>query len=159
MNSALRPIELIVFVVGGTTYEEARTVTLLNERLASGQGFSGPGPHPQPSPVLEFLDWLRNLAHKFPEYLDPKPGLLGTPASKLVGDSGVRESGGSINLAMGSSSSNLNQQVPVGLKEFGNAAINGVILPYVLFILPSTYNFSIPCFFECKKAKTESKPE
>jgi len=43
-----RPIELIVFVVGGTTYEEARSIALLNERLASGQGFSGPGPQPQP---------------------------------------------------------------------------------------------------------------
>jgi hypothetical protein len=47
-NATLRPIELIVFVVGGTTYEEARAIALLNDRLASGQGFSGPGPQPQP---------------------------------------------------------------------------------------------------------------
>lgn len=43
----MRPTEVIVFVIGGTTYEEARSIALLNERLASGQGFTGPGPQPQ----------------------------------------------------------------------------------------------------------------
>ncbi|PLW24413.1 hypothetical protein PCASD_08403 [Puccinia coronata f. sp. avenae] len=138
-NATLRPIELIVFVVGGTTYEEARAIALLNDRLASGQGFSGPGPQPQPGARVilggtcvhnskTFLDWLRDLAHKFPEYLDPKPGLLGTPGGGggLVGDSVARESGGSMNLGTGSSGSNLNQQVAAGLEEFGDAAVDGV---------------------------------
>lgn len=42
-----RPTEVVVFVVGGTTYEEARTVALMNEKLASGQGWGGQGQQPQ----------------------------------------------------------------------------------------------------------------
>ena len=41
-----RPQDIILFVIGGTTYEEARTVALLNQQFASGQnvfGLAGPG--------------------------------------------------------------------------------------------------------------------
>lgn len=41
-----RPQDVIIFVIGGTTYEEARTVELLNQQFASGQnvfGLAGPG--------------------------------------------------------------------------------------------------------------------
>jgi vacuolar protein sorting-associated protein 45 len=43
-----RPQDVIIFVIGGSTYEEARAVAKLNEQLASGlpgssQGFSGGG--------------------------------------------------------------------------------------------------------------------
>lgn len=32
-----RPQEIILFMIGGTTYEEARTVALLNQQFAAGQ--------------------------------------------------------------------------------------------------------------------------
>lgn len=41
-----RPQDVILFVIGGTTYEEARTVEMLNQQFASGQnvfGLAGPG--------------------------------------------------------------------------------------------------------------------
>lgn len=41
-----RPQDVILFVIGGTTYEEARAVELLNQQFASGQnvfGLAGPG--------------------------------------------------------------------------------------------------------------------
>lgn len=40
-----RPQEIILFMIGGTTYEEARTVALLNQQFAAGQnplGITGP---------------------------------------------------------------------------------------------------------------------
>lgn len=36
-----RPQDVIVFMIGGTTYEEARTVALLNQELAAGGGQTG----------------------------------------------------------------------------------------------------------------------
>lgn len=38
----LRPQDIIVFMLGGTTYEEGRAVALLNQRLASDTT-GGPG--------------------------------------------------------------------------------------------------------------------
>lgn len=38
---AQRPQDIIVFIVGGTTYEESRSIALLNQRLAGHEG--GPG--------------------------------------------------------------------------------------------------------------------
>lgn len=40
-----RPQDVILFVIGGTTYEEARTIELLNQQFAGGQnvfGLAGP---------------------------------------------------------------------------------------------------------------------
>jgi hypothetical protein len=36
-----RPQDIIIFIVGGTTYEEARTVALLNQELAASAQFAG----------------------------------------------------------------------------------------------------------------------
>ncbi|SCV74808.1 BQ2448_7837 [Microbotryum intermedium] len=36
-----RPQEIIIFVIGGTTYEEAKTVAALNARFAAGHGLAG----------------------------------------------------------------------------------------------------------------------
>lgn len=41
-----RPQDVIIFMIGGTTYEEARAVAILNQQFASGQnvfGLAGPG--------------------------------------------------------------------------------------------------------------------
>lgn len=35
-----RPQDVIVFMVGGTTYEEARTVSLLNQEIASSSAYA-----------------------------------------------------------------------------------------------------------------------
>ncbi|GAA5820648.1 hypothetical protein JCM10212_004317, partial [Sporobolomyces blumeae] len=43
-----RPQDIILFIVGGTTYEEARHVAQLNAQFAAGQGLAGPsGGHGQ----------------------------------------------------------------------------------------------------------------
>lgn len=39
-----RPQDLIVFILGGTTYEEAKLVASLNSQFASGHGL-GPAPN------------------------------------------------------------------------------------------------------------------
>ncbi len=36
INIAPRPQDVIIFIIGGATYEEARTVALLNQEPASG---------------------------------------------------------------------------------------------------------------------------
>lgn len=36
-----RPQDIILFIVGGTTYEEAKTVAQLNSQFATGQHLSG----------------------------------------------------------------------------------------------------------------------
>ncbi|KNZ49656.1 uncharacterized protein VP01_4873g2 [Puccinia sorghi] len=150
-----RPIELIVFVVGGTTYEEARSIALLNDRLASGQGFSGPGPQPQQGARVilggtcvhnskSFLDWLREIGEKFPGYQEAKPGLIGTGSTSLEESGGFNLQLGNLSVNVGNnnssySSSNMTgggnvtgratngaSPVPSGLEEFGDAAVDGV---------------------------------
>ncbi|OAV99887.1 hypothetical protein PTTG_01474 [Puccinia triticina 1-1 BBBD Race 1] len=148
-TAPIRPIELIVFVVGGTTYEEARSIALLNERLASGVGFSGPGPQPQIGARVvlggtcvhnsrTFLDWLRELGAKFPGSTEAKPGLItasGGPTGP-PGETSFGEGGGGFNLQLGALSVNVGgagagasaagNQVAAGLEEFGDAAVDGV---------------------------------
>ena len=38
-----RPQDIIIFMIGGVTYEEARVVSLLNQDFVSGGGPSGAG--------------------------------------------------------------------------------------------------------------------
>lgn len=38
---ASRPQDVIIFIVGGTTYEEAKTVAQLNAQFAAGHGLAG----------------------------------------------------------------------------------------------------------------------
>lgn len=151
-NQALRPLELIVFVVGGTTYEEARSVALLNERLTSGQGFSGPGPQPQLGAKVilggtcvhnskTFLNWLRDLSVRFPTLTESKPTLInagGSLNNAQTNPSGFGSGGGGFNIQLGSlsvnvgsSNSSSNHAGPgstttSGLEEIGDAAVDGV---------------------------------
>ncbi|GAA5915328.1 hypothetical protein JCM8208_001699 [Rhodotorula glutinis] len=73
-----RPQDIIVFIVGGTTFEEARHVAQLNERFAAGQGLAGGGPQSMVPPgtrvVLggtcvhnsrSFLEMVRDAAFAF----------------------------------------------------------------------------------------------
>ncbi|POW14192.1 hypothetical protein PSHT_07479 [Puccinia striiformis] len=128
-NLPIRPIELMVFVVGGTTYEEARSVALLNERLATGQGFSGPGPQPQPG--------ARALSSR--KYKEAKPGLIANSTTQ-TGDTSFGDGSG-FNLQLGNLSVNVgssnnggtvgsgahnSNNVAAGFEEFGDAAVDGV---------------------------------
>jgi hypothetical protein len=36
-----RPQDIIVFIIGGTTYEEAKSISRINQQLASGAGIGG----------------------------------------------------------------------------------------------------------------------
>ncbi|KAA1096514.1 vacuolar protein sorting-associated protein 45 [Puccinia graminis f. sp. tritici] len=145
-NLPTRPIEVVVFVVGGSTYEEARSIALLNDRLASGVGFSGPGPQPQLGARVilggtyvhnsrTFLDWLRDLGTKYPEYTEPKPSLIASGSSQgdmSFGDGGFNLQLGnlSVNVGSGAGGGGANgagsRPVAAGLEEFGDAAVDGV---------------------------------
>ncbi|KAL7006279.1 vacuolar protein sorting-associated protein 45 [Cystobasidiomycetes sp. EMM_F5] len=79
-----RPQDVILFIIGGTTYEEARTVAMLNQQFASGQnvfGLAGPGAAATSTGLNHtriiiggtgvlnsslFLDMLRDAATRFP---------------------------------------------------------------------------------------------
>ncbi|KAI0826786.1 Sec1-like protein [Trametes gibbosa] len=73
-----RPGDVIIFMIGGTTYEEARVVALLNQESASG------GPAAGTRLLLggtcihnssSFLDMVRAAAGSFPESVyEPPPG-------------------------------------------------------------------------------------
>ncbi|MBW0507633.1 hypothetical protein O181_047348 [Austropuccinia psidii MF-1] len=140
-GQVVRPIELIVFVIGGTTYEEARSIGLLNERLATGQGFTGPGPQPQIGARVilggtfihnskTFLDWLRDLSKRFPQLTEPSPNLVATGSSnnQLLNPINASSGGGGFNLQLGNLSVNVGSgsSTPAGLEEIGDAAVDGV---------------------------------
>ncbi|KAH9851510.1 Sec1-like protein [Lenzites betulinus] len=75
-----RPGDVIIFMIGGTTYEEARVVALLNQESASGGPSAAAGTrlllggtcvHNSSS----FLDMVRAAAASFPESVyEPPPG-------------------------------------------------------------------------------------
>ncbi|ODN73547.1 hypothetical protein L202_08045 [Cryptococcus amylolentus CBS 6039] len=76
-----RPQDIIIFMLGGTTYEEARTVALLNQRLTSEAN----GPAGGTRIILggstihnsnSFLDMVEQAAEHYPESIyQPPPGL------------------------------------------------------------------------------------
>lgn len=80
-----RPQDIILFILGGATYEESRTVALLNQRLAGDAG--GPGGtrillggscvHNSES----FLEMIANAATTWPETVYQPPPNLGVPSS------------------------------------------------------------------------------
>ncbi|WVQ71393.1 hypothetical protein IAR50_000927 [Cryptococcus sp. DSM 104548] len=78
-----RPQDIIIFMLGGTTYEEARTVALLNQRLASeANGPAGGtriilgGSTIHNSNRSSFLDMVEQAAEHYPESIyQPPPGL------------------------------------------------------------------------------------
>ncbi|KAI0050351.1 Sec1-like protein [Auriscalpium vulgare] len=82
-----RPQDVIIFVIGGTTYEEARTVSLLNQDPASGGAagtrllLGGTCVHNSSS----FLDMISSAAANFPAAVyDPPPESASTaPALNL----------------------------------------------------------------------------
>ncbi|GAA6019234.1 hypothetical protein JCM8202_000943 [Rhodotorula sphaerocarpa] len=74
-----RPQDIIIFIVGGTTYEEAKTVAQLNAQFAAGQGLAGSvgpaGPVSQNTRILlggtcvhnskSFMTMIRDAAFAF----------------------------------------------------------------------------------------------
>lgn len=128
----MRPTEVIVFVIGGTTYEEARSIALLNERLASGQGFTGPGLQPQLGARVvlggtfvhnsrSFLDLLRDLSNRYPNFKEP--------SSKLINLSSNHPITGNSSLLLGAGGTNTSS-LPItsnALEEIGDAAVDGVM--------------------------------
>jgi vacuolar protein sorting-associated protein 45 len=79
-----RPQDIIVFMLGGTTYEESRAVALLNQQLA-GQAriiIGGTFVHNSQS----FLDMLSNVAEHYP------PSVYGPPSS-IAASTGTATSG------------------------------------------------------------------
>ncbi|CAH7671756.1 Sec1-like protein [Phakopsora pachyrhizi] len=152
-GQVIRPVELIVFVIGGTTYEEARSISLLNERLLTGQGFTGPGPQPQiGSRVIiggtcvhnskTFIDWLRDLSQRYPEFTSPRGDLIrSTNTGPFNNTTNNTSTGfdlqiGNLTMKMGSNSNEVNGNNAGGnlggisngggFEEIGDAAVDGV---------------------------------
>jgi hypothetical protein len=104
---AQRPQDIIVFILGGTTYEESRSIALLNQRLAGNEG--GPGG----TRVLlggscvhnsqSFLDMVTAAAETWPESIyGPPPNVApssGVPSLHPSPQPGA--AGPSINLRAG----------------------------------------------------------
>ncbi|KAH9820270.1 Sec1-like protein [Melampsora americana] len=129
----MRPTEVIVFVIGGSTYEEARSIALLNERLTSGQGFTGPGLQPQLGARVilggtfiqnskSFLNLLRDLSNRYPNFKEPNGKLINLNSNQT--------------LMIGNSTSLLgrgvaqNPSLPISsnaLEEIGDAAVDGMM--------------------------------
>ncbi|EJC98087.1 vacuolar protein sorting-associated protein 45 [Fomitiporia mediterranea MF3/22] len=85
-NAALqRPQDVIIFIIGGTTYEEARVVSLLNQDLSSGNGPPGSATASAAGTRIllggttvhnsgSFVDMIRTAAANFPPTVyDPPP--------------------------------------------------------------------------------------
>ncbi|KAG7088311.1 hypothetical protein E1B28_012321 [Marasmius oreades] len=81
-NASLqRPQDVIIFMIGGTTYEEARTVSLLNQQTGSSSGTSTPTA--AGTRVLlggtcvhnssSYLEMVRDAATKFPSSVHQPP--------------------------------------------------------------------------------------
>ncbi|KAI0916911.1 hypothetical protein AcW1_007765 [Taiwanofungus camphoratus] len=101
-NASLqRPQDVIIFMIGGTTYAEARTVALLNQESASSGAASagmrlllgGTCVHNSSS----YVDMIRTAASKFPASVyEPPPGAASTMPSLNLNLGGVNVSlGGS----------------------------------------------------------------
>ncbi|KAJ8474963.1 hypothetical protein ONZ51_g6862 [Trametes cubensis] len=92
-----RPGDVIIFMIGGTTYAEARVVALLNQESASGGSaaagtrllLGGTCVHNSSS----FLDMVRTAATNFPESVyEPPPGSSSTMPSLNLNLGGVNVS-------------------------------------------------------------------
>ncbi|GAA5982763.1 hypothetical protein JCM11641_007780 [Rhodosporidiobolus odoratus] len=93
-----RPQEIIIFMVGGTTYEEAKAVAQLNAQFAAGQGLSGSvgpaGPIGAGTRIIlggtcvhnskSFLTMVRDAAFAFGPSFGAAPPQLATSASYHV---------------------------------------------------------------------------
>ncbi|WWC69607.1 uncharacterized protein I206_103550 [Kwoniella pini CBS 10737] len=85
-----KPQDIIIFMIGGTTYEEGRAVALLNQKLQN-EASGGPGGtrillggsmvHNSSS----FLDMVENCALNYPDSIYAPP--LGQPTSSLLSSS------------------------------------------------------------------------
>ncbi|EGG01948.1 uncharacterized protein MELLADRAFT_78910 [Melampsora larici-populina 98AG31] len=131
----MRPTEVIVFVIGGTTYEEARSIALLNERLTSGQGFTGPGLQPQLGARVilggtfvhnskSFLNLLRDLSNRYPNFNEPNHQLINLNSNHPITGNSSLLSG------VGAGVGNPSNSLPIStnaLEEIGDAAVDGVM--------------------------------
>lgn len=98
-----RPQEVILFVVGGTTYEEARTVHLLNTQGSQGPGMGarfllgGSTIHNSES----FLTMVQDAASRFPGSIARPPPPSTAAASQTGGSSGLNLRIGPVQLNVG----------------------------------------------------------
>lgn len=120
-HKAQRPQDIIVFMLGGVTYEEARAVALLNQQLA-GQTrllLGGTTVHNSTS----FLDMMANVAQHYPEsvYQSATPAPPSTTASPAP-NGGATGPGPAINLRAGGYELNVGGQAGSGLYRAGNGS-------------------------------------
>lgn len=89
-----RPQDVIVFVVGGTTYEEARAVALLNREFATGSNPNAPGGSVNAGARVllggtcvhnssSYLEMMRASATRFPASVYDPPPESSTGATSL----------------------------------------------------------------------------
>lgn len=79
-----RPQDIIVFMLGGTTYEESRAVALLNQQLASQARIIIGGTFVHNS--QSFLDMLSNVAEHYPPSVyGPAPSIAASAAATTGG--------------------------------------------------------------------------
>lgn len=115
-----KPKDVIVFIVGGTTYEEARTIALTNSQDTSGPGqgarflLGGTTVHNSHS----FLDMIQDAAAQFPSTIT-RP-----PAASASSGQALNLNIGPVQLAVGGRKSTENQQ--------RTAANNGGVGPIAL---------------------------
>ncbi|KAJ9120230.1 hypothetical protein QFC22_003130 [Naganishia vaughanmartiniae] len=106
---AQRPQDIIVFMLGGTTYEESRAVALLNQQLA-GQArviIGGTFVHNSQS----FLDMLSNVAEHYP------PSVYGPPSS--IASSTGAVTGGTATPTVGNPASTIVDAPAINLRAGG----------------------------------------
>lgn len=126
-----RPQEVILFMIGGTTYEEARTVALLNQQFAAGQNplNIANGPNTSASAAAAglnlahtriilagtgvlnssmWLDLLRDAATRFPATMQ-SASLSLKPAAAPGNDSAYNLSLGGISLSVAPPNVDLNK--------------------------------------------------
>ncbi|KAL1411206.1 vacuolar protein sorting-associated protein 45 [Vanrija albida] len=125
-----RPQDIIVFMLGGTTYEEASAVALLNQRLASDAA-GGPGGtrillggstiHNSAS----FLDMVSKAAETWPESMYQAPAGLSAGASTIAPTPAPAAAGPSLNLRAGGYELSVGGAGGSGLYRAGTGEVGG----------------------------------
>jgi hypothetical protein len=91
-----RPRDVILFVIGGTTYEEARSIAIVNSQDHAGPGqgarflLGGTTVHNSSS----FLDMIQDAAARFPSTITRPPTSFGSGASLNLNVGPVQTNGG-----------------------------------------------------------------
>ncbi|GAA5874753.1 hypothetical protein JCM8547_005202 [Rhodosporidiobolus lusitaniae] len=147
-----RPQEIILFIIGGTTYEEAKTVAQLNAQFAAGQGLAGSvgpgGPIGAGTRILlggtcvhnskSFLTMVRDAAFSFgPIFGAPPPSSASSaipssstssplPPSSTTSPPQPQQTNSNFNLNLGPISLNLDQRTGNTIEAGVDAARDGL---------------------------------